>query len=169
MVKSSVDLLLFNCGAGLIFETYSSVKHCSARIEKPCDHVSDTSNNGHVVTRWDDRRIPQHVYAIISFLRTPLKWFRNKFWDQVLPHEVSCLNGYKNFPPVSCPCLLAFGIRLWPVWLLIQYLSPGPPRKHCSHVLKLDTISIGFSFCWLGLAEWNSLTRHCEPCWSRCY
>ena len=67
MVKSSLDLLLFNNGAGLIFETYSCVKHCSARNEKLCDHVSDTSDNGHVATKWDYDHPLQHVYAIMSF------------------------------------------------------------------------------------------------------
>ena len=87
-----------------------------------------------------------------------------------LPHSgLESRNGDADFPPMSCSCLLAFGILLWPAWLQSQYVSPEPPKRHRSSVQKLDTVSTGFPSSWLGLAEYNSLTRHCEHCLSRCY
>ena len=130
-----------------------------------------TMNFRSVATRWADDHPLQHVYAIISFshchtLRS-LKWLQNIFGDCLkFLRNGSGRNVDKNFPFMLWSCLLTFGIHLW---LLSQYLSPGPPRKHCSSVLKLDTVSTGFSFSWLGVTEWNSLTGHCEDCWSRCY
>jgi len=107
-----------------------------------------------------------HVDAPTRFVIMVAKFI----WDRLnFLREIWGRSGYKNFPPMSWSCLLAFGIRLWPAWLLSQYISPGPPKKHRCFVLKLDTVSTGFLFSWRGLAEYNSLTRQCEHCWSRCY
>jgi len=142
-------LLLFNCGAGLIFENHSRVRHWWARILKPCDHVSDTSNNGHVATIWDDDNPLQHVYAIISFLHTSLKslnWLQNISWD--------CLNflinvcGNKALLSTYAMLLLIGFLDIVMTSMITEpiYLLPGPSRKHWFSVMKFDTVSTGFSF-----------------------
>jgi len=86
---------------------------------------------------------PSHQGArcpkVISFLYASLNWlchlnFLIEVWGG---------NGDKNFPYHGC---WVFWMLLWPAWLLSQYLSRGPPKKHWSSVIKFNTVSTGFSF-----------------------
>jgi len=70
-----------------------------------------------------------------------------------LPHKGFGLEWREKFSTYVMLMLVGFRDSVMTSMITKPIPIPGPPRKHCSYVLKLDTVSIGFSFSWLGLME----------------
>ena len=133
----------------------SCMGHCwvitlwSPEAVKPCDHacfrhlqqwiLGVLPLDGLMTILYSMSMLSYPFHTVIHFIKMITKYLLG---SSEVPHKCFWLDWWQKLPTYVMIILVGFRDT---VMITKPIGMPGPPRKHCSYVLKLDTVSADFS------------------------